>query len=113
MILASSRTQHPGFLRSILEELRLFGNHEQLTRHLEGLLESTSNQELLMRIFLRIEADFELSHPGRVAETLRLIRCSRLGLSEGEVRMLLGSESSPFPQTRWLSLRYGVVPSNE
>lgn len=74
------------FLRTLLEELRVFGRHEELGRHLGEYLEAGEPGELFQRILRRLEADYG---DGLVRGLMRLVWAARRGLSEAELLELV------------------------
>jgi len=77
---------NPLFLRTSLEELRLFGAHDELPRKIDELLAADDLDELFQKVLERVEHDY-----GRrlVQDTLTLIWASRRGLSETELMEIL------------------------
>jgi nephrocystin-3 len=100
-IAASEQTRNPLYLRSLLEELRLFGTYEHLDRAIEYYLSSDTIPELFERILRRVERDFEVEWPGLVEDAMTLIWASRRGLSEDELMELLGTVRHPMPRSQW------------
>ena len=78
---------NPLFLRTLAEELRLFGVHEQLQQRLDHYLESVTLDDLFERVLERVEQDC-----GRrvVRTTMTAIWASRAGLSEKEILAVAG-----------------------
>ncbi len=81
-ILAHALTSNPLFLRTLGEELRIFGVHEQLEERLNYYLASQTVGELFGRVLERVEG-----HCGKraVKEAVTAIWASRAGLSEEEI----------------------------
>lgn len=84
-VLAHPLSTNPLFLRTVAEELRLFGVHEQLTEHLDYYLSSQTVDDLFERVLERVEGDCgqEL-----VKASLEAIWASRSGLTEQEIQKL-------------------------
>lgn len=99
-IVRSPATGNPLFLRALLEELRVFGRHEELDRYLKEYLKSKNPYELLTAILSRWEEDYNEGRP-LVGYALAFIRASRRGLAEREIRELLGGAEGPLPQGLW------------
>jgi tetratricopeptide (TPR) repeat protein len=95
--LAHPLAGNPLFLRTLAEELRLFGVHEALTVRLERYLSSTSVPELFIRVLDRVEEDFA---PATVRQVLSALWASRSGLREEEI---MGA--AELVQARWAPLR--------
>lgn len=91
------------YLRAVLDELRQFGNHQELRAKLKEYLTARNPSELFDKILSRWEQDFsrEAENPDLVRRALSLIACSRYGLSEIELRELLGTENGSLPYHYW------------
>lgn len=96
-IITSDLTSNPLFLITMLEELRIVGEHESLDRQIEEYLSASNTKELFIKIIQRwltvYSEDMDI-----VAKSLRLIWASRHGLSETELLGMLGKESEPLPR---------------
>jgi len=79
------KCSHPLFLRTLLEEARLFGEHDRIDEHLERLLASTGTEDLFQRVLERMEDDYSQRV---VRDVMSLVWCSRGGLSEEELTAL-------------------------
>jgi nephrocystin-3 len=100
-LLSHPGAENPLYLRTALEELRLFGRFEGLTDRIMSLARDIPG--LFVQVLERLEEDH-----GRdlVAEVFSLIRCSRFGLAEVELLSLLDQGSrSRFPRNLWTRLR--------
>ncbi|MCK4824413.1 DUF4062 domain-containing protein, partial [bacterium] len=103
MVVSSSQTSNPLFLRSLLEELRVYGDHFTLGQKLEYYLEAKTLEELFGRILPRWEEDYETDRPGLVKDVMRYIWASRQGLSETELMGILGNgDEEPLPKAYWI-----------
>ena len=100
-IVSSKQTGNPLFLRSLLDELRVFGTHEHLDRAIEYYLSSGTIPELYEKILKRIERDYEIEWPGLVDDAMASLWVSRRGLSEEELLDLLGAGGYPLPRSQW------------
>lgn len=85
--LAHPLSASPLFIRTLAEEMRLFGVHEELSLHLDHYLESESLDDLFERVLQRVESDCGKT---RVATAMQLIWASRAGLTEKEILALAG-----------------------
>ena len=110
-IAVAPQTANPLYLRTLLEELRVFGVHEELDRRIDFYLTAPSPRALYQRVFERYEADYERERPGLVGEAMRLLWAARRGLSEAELLDLLGSEGEPLPRAYWSPLYLAAEPS--
>ena len=81
-ILAHPLSGRPIFLRTLLEELRVFGSHEQLTAHIDMLLTAETVDDIFERVLERIEMDIGAT---RVKRAMVGLWSSRHGLSDTEV----------------------------
>ncbi len=104
MILASEHSANPLFLKTLLEELRLFGSHEELEGRLSRYLEAPTIPALFTLVLERYEEDYERDRPGLVGDAFSLFYVADRGLAESELLDLLGSDGSPLPQAIWAPL---------
>lgn len=100
-IAEAPQAANPLFLKMLLNELRLFGEHEQLSQRIEQYLEAPSIESLFEKILVRFEQDYNRDRPDLVQDALRWIYASRRGLTEFELRNLLGQDDKPLPQAYW------------
>ncbi len=103
-LVSHPQTANPLFLRTLLEELRLFGSHEAIDHQIAELASAATLQALFDHVLKRLEADYERDRPGLVRDALSLLWASRLGLSEVELLELLGPPGMPLPQAVWTPL---------
>jgi tetratricopeptide (TPR) repeat protein len=78
---------HPLFLKTVLEELRLVGRHEELDAKIASYLSSTGTEDLFQRVLERLEEDYNMR---AVRETMVLLSASRSGLDERELSDISG-----------------------
>ncbi|MCC7437830.1 MAG: DUF4062 domain-containing protein, partial [Armatimonadetes bacterium] len=78
---------HPLFLKTVLEELRLVGRHEELDEKIGSYLEATGTEDLFQRLLERLEDDYSQR---TVHGVMVLIASSRSGLDEREVSEISG-----------------------
>jgi tetratricopeptide (TPR) repeat protein len=99
----------------MLEELRLFGIHEQLSARIEQYLQVPTIEALYQQVLERWEQDYDparrgLWNPpekqpaGMVAQALSLIAAARRGLSETELLDILGKP----PRAAWSPLYLAI-----
>jgi tetratricopeptide (TPR) repeat protein len=86
---------NPLFLTALLEELRVWGDHETLQARIPGYLSVSSIGELFAAILERYEADYERDRPNLVRDAMTAIWAARHGLSEAELFDLLGEAGEP------------------
>jgi tetratricopeptide (TPR) repeat protein len=103
-IAAAPQTANPLYLRALLEELRLWHQHETLEGRTDYYLSAASVTELYRRILERYEQDYERDRPGLVRDAMSLVWAARRGLSEAELMDLLGSDGQPLPRAHWSPL---------
>jgi tetratricopeptide (TPR) repeat protein len=89
---------NPLFLRTVLDELRLDALHETLDERLHDYLAAAEPRGLFESVLTRWQRDYEQDRPGLVGETLALIWAARRGLTEAELRDLLGTAGAPLPR---------------
>lgn len=111
-IAAAPQSSNPLYLRILLEELRLFGIHEELVAQIDTYLEGTSPETLYEKILERYELDYERDREGLVRDTMQLLWAGRRGLSETELLDLLGpGEELPLPGAYWAPLYLAMEQS--
>ncbi|MBN2404473.1 MAG: hypothetical protein JXE06_02730, partial [Coriobacteriia bacterium] len=96
-IIDAPQTANPAFLCTLLDELRLCAEHENLAQMIKQYLACNDRVELFEKILDRFEMDYERERPGLVNETMSLIWAARRGLGEAELRDLLG-DGEPLPR---------------
>lgn len=98
-LVAAPRTGNPLYLRIVLDELRQHGDHFTLGVMLDGLLAATTIDDLLELVLARYERDFERDRPGLVGDLFTSLWAAHRGLSEAELRDLLGTTpGEPVPR---------------
>ncbi|TWU00856.1 tetratricopeptide repeat protein [Stieleria varia] len=83
---------NPLFLRTLLDELRVFGVHELIDERLDYYLQAVDTSSLYELAITQWEEDYSIDRPGLVRDTLCLLAVSRHGLHETELRDVLGGE---------------------
>ena len=78
---------NPLFLRTILEELRVFGVHEQLDVRIADYLLAQNPAELFEKVLIRMEQDYG---EDTVSGVLSAVWAARRGLSETELMSITG-----------------------
>jgi tetratricopeptide (TPR) repeat protein len=101
---ASPQAGNPLYLQALLEELRVFGDHERLEATITHYLEAATIPELYGRILARYETDYQRDRPGLVRDALTLLWAARRGLSDAELLDLLGTDGAPLPRAVWSPL---------
>jgi len=91
---------NPLFLRTLAEELRLFGIHEELQKRLYHYLASQTIDDLFERVLQRVEKDCGKK---QVKAALTAIWASRAGLTEKEILGI--AEIAP---SAWAAMRHAL-----
>lgn len=91
---------NPLFIQTIAEELRLFGRHEELEKHLNYLLTSLTIDDLFERVLKRVENDCGKK---LVKAAMTAIWGSRSGLTESEILSI-----AKLTPVSWASIRYAL-----
>jgi ankyrin repeat protein len=95
-----SESDSPLILRTILDELRIFGVHERLQERIGYYLKSSSKNDLFYKVLVRFETVYGKD---LVKEVLSLIWSSRSGLSEKELL-----EITKTPALKWAPFIYAI-----
>src|SRR5207302_7077970 len=107
----SNQTANPLFLRALLDELRVFGDHKVIGDSIKKYLKASTVAELYTHILERYENDYDAERRGWVKDAFRLIWAAREGLSQVELLEALGNQDGPLPKAVWLPLLYGAGES--
>ncbi|MEI6269711.1 MAG: tetratricopeptide repeat protein [Methylococcaceae bacterium] len=86
-IAQASQTGNPLFLKTVLEELRIFGYFEHLDQRIATLLTANNPQELFVLVLERLENDFGKEI---VTHIMQALWAARRGLSETEIAGITG-----------------------
>jgi nephrocystin-3 len=105
-IAAAPQSANGLYLTTLLNELRLFGSHEELDQRIGWYLEAANPFELYGKVIARWEQDYgKLAERGDVVwESLVRIWAARRGLAEIELLESLGTLGSPLPRAAWSPL---------
>jgi nephrocystin-3 len=90
-IVSEEKCAHPLFLKTLLEELRLFGSFTQLNERIDRYLGTRDLDDLMQNVLERIEQDYGERF---VSEMLSLVWASRYGLTETELAELLTTDTT-------------------
>lgn len=104
VIVDAQQTANPLYLRALLEELRLYGDHFKIDERIKHYLSTDTIDDLYEKILERYEHDYERDRPGLVKETMSFIWAARRGLSEIELMEVLGAYELPLPHAHWSPL---------
>jgi hypothetical protein len=103
-IAGAGPTATPLYLRTLLEELRVLGRHEDLSARLRHYIAAATTADLFGRVLARWEEDFDPDRPGLVRDTMAFLWASRSGLTERELLELLKADDDPLPAAVWSPL---------
>eukprot|EP01102_Stenamoeba_stenopodia_P008711 TRINITY_DN2533_c0_g1_i3.p1 TRINITY_DN2533_c0_g1~~TRINITY_DN2533_c0_g1_i3.p1 ORF type:complete len:1715 (-),score=402.13 TRINITY_DN2533_c0_g1_i3:141-5285(-) len=107
MIVNTNQTSNALFLRTLLDELRIFGSYELLNTAIQRYTTARDPVQLFQLIFKRLEDDFEPTRrPKLIADALSYLACARRGLSEQELQELVG-----IPQALWAPVFFALRDS--
>lgn len=104
-IASDPHSESPLFLRTVLEELRLFGYFQELDAHIDHYLSSKDLPDLFQRVLKRMEDDFGAPI---MRDMMTLIWSSRNGLAENELMEMTGLNRAECSRLL-LSLDYHVM----
>ena len=97
-------SENPLILKTILDELIIFGIYEKLNERIEYYLTPKTPIEFFNAVLERLEEDYEIKeYPGMVGEILSLIWAARKGLSESELL-----EITNIPPLFWAPLYHAI-----
>ena len=102
-LVCAPQTSNPLYLCVLLNELRVFGRHEQLGDEINRYLEARDPRELYRKVIARWEKAYS-EGINLVRDTLSLIWAARRGLSETELLEALGQPGHPLPRAIWSPL---------
>lgn len=111
IIADAQQTANPLFLRALLEELRLYGDHFKIDERIKHYLNTSTIDDLYEKILERYEQDYERDRPGLVRDSFSLIWAARRGLSETELLEILGTDGLPLPAALWSPLHLAAKDS--
>lgn len=103
-IAQAQQTKNTLYLRALLEELRLYGDHFSLNKRIDHYLTASTATDLYQLILERLEEDYNDIHRDLVQNTMALLWTARWGLSESELLDLLknlDSDDRRVTQIQW------------
>jgi tetratricopeptide (TPR) repeat protein len=107
----AAQTASPLYLRTLLEELRQWGDHNTLDGRIDHCLAAATPRELFAKVLERWEQDFERDRPDLVRDAMVRLWAARRGLSEVELLEMLGHAGEPLPRARWSPLLFAADAS--
>ena len=105
-IAAQDQCANPLYLHALLEELRIFGKHEEIRERIDHYLKAKDPGRLYGLILDRLEQDYEKDRPGLVGEAMSLLWAARRGLSEPELLEIMD-----LPHLSWSPLSLALQDS--
>ena len=103
-IASQSQTSNPLYLRALLEGMRLYGDHFTLLQRVDHYLAASTVESLYDKILERYEQDYDRDRKNLVRDSFSYLWAARKGLSEIELREILGSNGEPLPGALWFPL---------
>jgi tetratricopeptide (TPR) repeat protein len=100
-IINSPQTANPLFLQTLVEELRIYGDHQTLIEKCEHYLQAKNPVELFKKLLERYIVDYEKDRPGLVQDTLSSIWASRRGLPEPELLHIASAGGKLILRRQW------------
>jgi len=97
------------FTITVLEDLRVFGEHELIADRVATYLSCQSYDDLLVLILERLEGDYA-EPTNLVASVLSALALSRSGLTEKELLSSIIPGETVVPYARWAPLRASLAP---
>jgi len=95
------QTANPLYLKTLLDEIRLHGDHFTLEATIQDYLSAGTVDSLYEKILERYERDYTGDVEGVVQNSLSYIWSANKGLSETELLDLLGEPGHPLPRAYW------------
>ncbi|GMO42373.1 MAG: hypothetical protein Pg6C_03850 [Treponemataceae bacterium] len=90
-IARDAESGNPLALRTLLDELRVFGVHEKLDAEIDRYLSAESLEDFFALVLERLEQTYAAGETNLVKDVFCLIAASRSGLSEAEILELSGA----------------------
>jgi nephrocystin-3 len=87
LIASETKLERPLFLRTLLEEIRIFGHYSSLSVHIADYLSSTDERDLFQHVLARMERDFGAA---TVRAVMMALWAARYGLVETELLEVTG-----------------------
>jgi nephrocystin-3 len=103
-IASCSQTSNPLYLRVLLEEMRLHGDHFTLLQRVDHYLAAPTVDALYEKILERYEQDYGRDRKNLVRDAFSNLWAARKGLSDIELREILGHDGKPLPGAFWFPL---------
>lgn len=101
LIIKKEETKNPLFLRFLLEDLRLFGEFEEMEKEFEKYANISDIEALISQTIRRIQHNFKEDDRDIVQRSLQLIFAAKEGLTEKELLDILGENDEPLPSAIW------------
>jgi tetratricopeptide (TPR) repeat protein len=108
-IASDKENENPLALRTLLDELRVFGKYEELDTRINEYLQAGSISELFTLMLERCEKTYNYSVGNFVKEALALLYVAQRGLTETEIRVFTGENGKETPYLYWSQLFCGIA----
>lgn len=111
VLIAAPQVRQPLYIRILLNELRVFGRHEDLQTCISHYLEASDLATLYEKVFRRWQQDYNTPElPGLVEQGLSLLATSRDGLTETEWMDLVCGADVRLPRAVWSPFFLALQP---
>ncbi|WP_158027280.1 tetratricopeptide repeat protein [Labilibacter marinus] len=105
-IVQDEESKNPLILRTLIEEVRLLGNHNTLKKDITNYITSSSKEAFFEKVLKRIERDFD-----GAKKVLMHLGVSRSGLTENEILLIVKNDSETnFTNLEWSGLYETLRP---
>jgi tetratricopeptide (TPR) repeat protein len=104
LITSAPQAANPLFLRALLDELSVWGDHDTLGQRIAHYLAVHTVDDLFEKILERYEQDYETERPGLVRDAMSALWAARRGLTEAELLDILGTGGQALPRPHWSPL---------
>jgi len=98
----------PRYLRTLLDEIRYYGDHSTLCGRVDHYLTAARTSDLFVLVLERYEEVYENDRPFLVRDAMSALWAARKGLSESELLDLLGTKGARLPADLWLPLYVAI-----
>jgi tetratricopeptide (TPR) repeat protein len=104
-IIEVPQTGNPLYLRTLLDELRLYGDNDTVKANARQYLQEPDTRTLFVKVLERFEKDYGGDERRIPQRSLPVVWGSRYGLDEKEICQLLGTSETPLPMAEWIPFR--------
>lgn len=107
-IVDDKESQSPIVLRTLLDEMCYYGDHNKLVDEIRSYVTTSSKEDFFKRVLKRLEDSFD---PSRVSKLLVALVSSHSGLSNEELIGIANSLTKPPRSRSWDKLKSWILPS--